>query len=217
MTSPIPDPKSHPKPASVSGLSTRDTLMRAAAELMSEVGYDAMTTAAVAKRAGVAEGTIYRHFASKEALAEAVFKGVWDAMCAAVEAALPPRDQPEERLRHFGVISFGIFMHKPVDAALCNQEHMHWIRTCGLHTLPPGPQGFVALLEEAIRLAQAAGIARPELDPVISAAFIFHGAGHVMERFMRPAPDGTPPLYDPERFTAAMDAFLNAALFLENR
>ena len=208
MTPAAPDPKPP---------STRETLMRASAELMSEVGYDAMTTAAVAKRAGVAEGTIYRHFPSKEALAEAVFQGVWDGMCEAVEAALPPRDQPEERLRNFGVISYGIFMHKPVDAALCTQEHMHWIRTCGLHTLPPGPQRFVALLEEAIRLAQAAGVARPELDPVISAAFMFHGAGHVMERFMRPAPDGTPPLYDPQRFTTAMDTFLNAALFLESR
>lgn len=196
---------------------TRETLMRAAAELMSEVGYDNMTTAAVAKRAGLAEGTIYRHFPSKEALAEAVFQGTWDAMCEAVEAALPPRSDPEARLRAFGATSFRIFMLKPVDAALCNQEHMYWIRTCGLHTLPPGPQRFVDLLEDALRLAQAAGVARPELDPVITAAFIFHGAGHVMERFMRPAPDGTPPLYDPERFGAAMDAFLNAALFQESR
>lgn len=197
------------------GASTRETLMRAAGELMSEVGYDAMTTAAVAKRGGVAEGTIYRHFPSKEALAEAVFQGVWDAMCLAIEATLPPRDQPELRLREFGKISLEIFFQKPVDAALCNQEHMHWIRTCGLHTLPPGPQRFISLIEEAIRLAQEVGVARPELDPVVSAAFMFHGAGHVMERFMRPAPDGTPPLYDPERFTVAMDAFLNAALFLE--
>lgn len=217
MSSPLPTPKPVPKASPAGTAGTRETLMRAAAELMSEVGYDAMTTAAVARRAGLAEGTIYRHFHSKEALAETVFAGVWDEMCAAVEAALPPRTSPEERLQGFGTIAFGIFLQKPVDAALCNQEHMHWIRTCGLHTLPPGPQRFVALIEEAIRLAQAAGVARPELDPVISAAFMFHGAGHVMERFMRPAPDGTPPLYDPARFTAAMDAFLNAALFLEKK
>ena len=45
---------------------------RAALELFTTVGYRATTTALVAARAGIAEGTIYRHFGGKVELFIAV-------------------------------------------------------------------------------------------------------------------------------------------------
>jgi AcrR family transcriptional regulator len=49
--------------------------MRAALELYSTVGYRETTTPAIAERAGVAEGTIYRHFDGKEHLLNEVYRG----------------------------------------------------------------------------------------------------------------------------------------------
>ena len=43
-------------------------LRRAAAELFAESGYDAAGTAEIARRAGVSEMTLFRHFATKESL-----------------------------------------------------------------------------------------------------------------------------------------------------
>lgn len=45
---------------------TRQRLVRAALELFTTQGYHDTTTPQIAKKAGVAEGTIYRHFASKQ-------------------------------------------------------------------------------------------------------------------------------------------------------
>src|SRR5256886_1409925 len=45
---------------------TRERLVRAALELFTAQGYHHTTTPAIAKKAGVAEGTIYRHFAGKQ-------------------------------------------------------------------------------------------------------------------------------------------------------
>src|SRR5256885_7693496 len=45
---------------------TRERLVRAALELFTAQGYHDTTTPAIAKKAGVAEGTIYRHFAGKQ-------------------------------------------------------------------------------------------------------------------------------------------------------
>src|SRR5436853_5345837 len=45
---------------------TRERLVRAALELFTALGYHSPTTPAIAKKAGVAEGTIYRHFAGKQ-------------------------------------------------------------------------------------------------------------------------------------------------------
>lgn len=57
------------------GEATRQRLLRAALELYTTVGFRAATTPAIAARAGVAEGTIYRHFTSKEQLLNEVYRG----------------------------------------------------------------------------------------------------------------------------------------------
>ncbi|MGB5934949.1 MAG: helix-turn-helix domain-containing protein, partial [Ornithinimicrobium sp.] len=47
---------------------TKEALVRATTELVAEVGYHQATTRAIAERAGVSEGTIYRHFPDKRSL-----------------------------------------------------------------------------------------------------------------------------------------------------
>jgi AcrR family transcriptional regulator len=67
----------------VAGLATRQRLLAAARELIEEGGYGAASVAAIAERAGVASGTVYRHFASKAELFLEVFRDV----CAGEERA----------------------------------------------------------------------------------------------------------------------------------
>jgi len=55
-------------------LAARDQLVRAALELIAHGGYRAAPVAAVAQRAGVATGTVYRHFPSKAQLFAEVFR-----------------------------------------------------------------------------------------------------------------------------------------------
>ncbi len=75
---------------------TRVRLLQAAGELIEEGGYGAASVAAIADRAGVAAGTLYRHFSSKEELFVELFREVCDremrAMRAAAEAM--PGDAP---------------------------------------------------------------------------------------------------------------------------
>lgn len=47
---------------------TKDLLIRATTTLVAQVGYHQATTRAIAKHAGVAEGTLYRHFPDKRSL-----------------------------------------------------------------------------------------------------------------------------------------------------
>jgi AcrR family transcriptional regulator len=53
---------------------TRQRLVRAALDLFTTAGFRATTTPMIAERAGVAEGTIYRHFKGKEALLNEGFR-----------------------------------------------------------------------------------------------------------------------------------------------
>jgi AcrR family transcriptional regulator len=55
---------------------TRERLLDAARAAIEDGGYGAASVAAIAERAGVAAGTLYRHFASKEELFVEVFRSV---------------------------------------------------------------------------------------------------------------------------------------------
>lgn len=68
MTTPAAPPKRD-------GEATRQRLLRAALELYTTIGFRETTTPAIAERAGVAEGTIYRHFTSKEHLLNEAYRG----------------------------------------------------------------------------------------------------------------------------------------------
>src|SRR5437764_9860430 len=65
-------------------VSTRERLLAAAQELIEEGGYGAASVAAIAERAGVAAGTLYRHFESKEERFVELFRSV----CAREERAM---------------------------------------------------------------------------------------------------------------------------------
>jgi AcrR family transcriptional regulator len=55
-------------------LPTRDRLLTAAAAVVEEGGYSAASVAAIAERAGVSAGALYRHFPSKAELFVEVFR-----------------------------------------------------------------------------------------------------------------------------------------------
>ncbi|MGS0687562.1 TetR/AcrR family transcriptional regulator [Nakamurella sp. GG22] len=72
------------------GERTRTALIRATVEVVADVGYARATTRAIADAAGVAEGTIYRHYPDKRHL---FFAAVFDRNAAVLEwvSGLPAR------------------------------------------------------------------------------------------------------------------------------
>ncbi|HET6504807.1 MAG TPA: TetR/AcrR family transcriptional regulator [Amycolatopsis sp.] len=76
----------------------RAAILAAATELLAERGYAGCSVAAVAERAGIATGSVYRHFPGKAELVVELFRGVVNHEVDAVrEAATRPGD-PAERV-----------------------------------------------------------------------------------------------------------------------
>ncbi|WP_172327572.1 TetR/AcrR family transcriptional regulator [Mangrovicoccus sp. HB161399] len=84
------------------GLRNREKLLSAAREVFSAGGPEA-SLEAVAKRAGVGIGTLYRHFPTREALFQAVYMREADQMVSMAESlgGLPPEEALRTWMRGF--------------------------------------------------------------------------------------------------------------------
>ncbi|HUL03283.1 MAG TPA: TetR/AcrR family transcriptional regulator [Gemmatimonadales bacterium] len=81
---------------------TRQRLVRAALELFTAQGYHATTTPQIARKAGVAEGTIYRHFTSKQHLLNELYRGAARWASKLVAEADATGATPREKLGELG-------------------------------------------------------------------------------------------------------------------
>lgn len=85
-------------PAATTTRGTRERLLSAAREIVEAEGYGAASVIAVAGRAGVATGTLYRHFPSKAELFAELFRVVCEHEVDAGRAAAAAGGSPVERL-----------------------------------------------------------------------------------------------------------------------
>lgn len=83
----------------------REALLRAAAELVDHCSVENVTMDAVAQRAGVGKGTVFRRFESREGLMAALLdhsESEWQARVISGPPPLGPGAPPLERLHAFG-------------------------------------------------------------------------------------------------------------------
>jgi len=92
---------------------TKNQLIHAFIRLAAEKGASHATTSAIAREAGITEGAIYRHYASKEELRWAAYKHTVQSM-ASQKQHLVTSDQPiQERIYSWIELTFAYYDHQP--------------------------------------------------------------------------------------------------------
>src|SRR4051812_14884203 len=89
----------------------RDTILRAAIDVFAERGYFNAQVADVARAAGVAAGTVYLYFRSKDDLLVSIFEQTVKARLDQGRAAVSGVSDPAERLRLFARLHLGMLGH----------------------------------------------------------------------------------------------------------
>ena len=187
---------------------TRERLLAAARELIEEGSYGGAWGLAIADRAGVAAGTLYRHFASKEELFVEVFRSVCEREERAMRAAadqLPADAAAQQRLETV----LATFARR----ALRNPR-LAW----ALIAEPVDPRvdaeriAYRARYAELIAAGLAAGIAAGELPDQnvgLTAAALVGGCGEALVGPLSPlAADGP----DAGEIEAALRTFVGRAI-----
>jgi AcrR family transcriptional regulator len=70
------------------GAKTRTAITTASLKLFVEQGFAETTTRDIASAAGVAEGTLYRHYASKEAIAWTIYRAAFERLGTALQGVM---------------------------------------------------------------------------------------------------------------------------------
>jgi AcrR family transcriptional regulator len=184
---------------------TRERIVTTARELIAEGGYVAAQIAAVAERAGVAVGTVYRHFPSKSDLFAEVFREASqhevDAMRDAVEATVGPAadriaagiDVFARRALRGRRLAWAL-LAEPVDPAV-EAERLHFRHS------------YRDLMAEVISDGIEAGDLPPQ-DVEATAAALIGAIGETMLGPLSPTANGS----DPEALIASLINFCTRAI-----
>lgn len=101
----------------------REEIVRAALELIAENGFHGAPMAMIAQKAGVAAGTIYRYFESKDAMINELYgdleKRLYPFILEGYEATQPIR----ARFIHLGTALLRYFISNPLDFRFLEQYH----------------------------------------------------------------------------------------------
>jgi TetR/AcrR family transcriptional regulator, repressor of fatR-cypB operon len=140
------------------GADTREALLDAALEVMSERGFHGTSVPELAERAGVGAATMYRHFESKEALANALYVRAKRQLASLLWDGFPHGLSPRKALHEVWVrmaraaVRNGatlVFLEMHHHASYLAPESM-----AACETLVMGP------LEDIVRAGQAQGLIR---------------------------------------------------------
>jgi AcrR family transcriptional regulator len=182
----------------------RSRIIDAALELISEGGYVNAQVAAVAERAGVAVGTVYRYFPSKSDLFAEVFRRASQREVDAMRAGATEGDSAADRIR-VGTETFArralagrrlawALLAEPVDPAV-EAERLHFRHS------------YRDVIAEIVAEGVASG-ELPEQDPEATAAALVGAIGESMLGPLSPTTNGG----DPEQAIAVLISFCGRAI-----
>jgi len=184
----------------------REAILRAAIDVFAERGYFNAQVADVARCAGVAAGTVYLYFRSKDDLLISIFeRGMKEALSEGLELAAQVRD-PRERLRRFARMHLER-IGRDRNAAVVFQVELRQSTKFMERFSTTLLRDYLGLIRDAIADGQRAGLLRSDIKPTVAAKMLFGALDEMATNWIlskrRFSPEG-----DAE---AVVDLFLNGA------
>jgi TetR/AcrR family fatty acid metabolism transcriptional regulator len=160
---PQPDPPPPPK---------RDAILRAAIDTFAERGYFNAQVADVARAAGVAAGTVYLYFKSKDDLLISIFeRSMRDGLSRGREAVADLADPPERlrRLARGHLARLGNDRNLAIVFQVELRQSTKFMERFSSTLL----RDYLGLIREAIADGQSQGIFRADIKPTSAAKMLF--------------------------------------------
>ena len=150
----------------------RDAILRAAIDVFAERGYFNAQVADVARAAGVAAGTVYLYFKSKDDLLVSIFERSMRDGLALGRAAVAGLDDPSERLRRLArghLARLGADRNLAIVFQVELRQSTKFMERFSSTLL----RDYLGLIREAIADGQRAGVFRADIKATAAAKMLF--------------------------------------------
>lgn len=147
-------------------------ILSAARELFARDGYDAVSTSAIAERAGVSKANVYHHFRSKEDLYFAVLRSACDEAAARWADVLRQDSPLAQRVREYAHQHLTEMCNEPMQARLVMREIMEHDEHGKNRGCKLAQEVFCGGFDEVVgmfRNGQEQGEIRADIDPAFAA------------------------------------------------
>lgn len=130
---------------------SRDRIREAAKALFAERGYEATSTAAIARLAGTSQSQLIKHFTNKQGILEAIFEFAWEQINPAVRLATESISSPRDKLKVLADMMLN-FLEKDRELRTLFLLEGRRIRDDGYMTvLVPGYLEFIKILDGILK------------------------------------------------------------------
>lgn len=173
-----PQAASHPAPGD-----KRDAILRAAIKVFARNGYFQSQVADVARVAGVAAGTVYLYFRSKDDLLVSIFERTMGDAIAEGKAALAEIQDPAERLHRIAALHLER-LGRDRDLAVVVQVELRQSIKFMERFSSTHLQDYLDIMRRAIADGQQAGVFRRDVDANLAAKALFGALDEMATNWM---------------------------------
>jgi TetR/AcrR family transcriptional regulator, fatty acid metabolism regulator protein len=153
-------------------LDKRDALLRAATETFAARGFFNAQVADVARAAGVAAGTVYLYFRSKDDLLISIFERTMKETIAEGRASIAGLDHPVERLRTIARLHLDR-MSRDRPLAIVFQVELRQSTKFMERFSTTHLRDYLGIIRDIVAQGQAGGVFRRDVNPTLAAKLLF--------------------------------------------
>ncbi|CAN5826371.1 fatty acid metabolism transcriptional regulator FadR [soil metagenome] len=152
----------------------REAILRAAIKVFAQKGYFNSKVADIAKEAGIADGTVYLYFKSKEEILHSVFDRAMEEFIAEGKRELAEIEEADKRLQRIAQLHLEK-LGADRDLAIVFQVELRGSTKFMEEFSGGGFAEYLEIIQKTIQEGQKTGVFRKDLRP-ITAAKILYGA-----------------------------------------
>lgn len=150
----------------------REAILRSAIKVFAGKGYFNSKVADIAGEAGIADGTVYLYFKSKEEILHSIFDRAMDEFIAEGRREIDKIEAPAERLRRIAELHLAR-LGADKDLAIVFQIELRGSTKFMQEFSAAGFAEYLELIRQTIADGQAAGVFRPDLKPIVGAKILY--------------------------------------------
>jgi len=150
----------------------REAILRAAIQVFADNGYSNSKVADIAREAGIADGTVYLYFKSKEEILHSVFDRSMEEAIAEGKKQLAETSDPKEKLRRIALLHLER-LGADRDLAVVFQVELRGSTKFLQEFSAAGFAEYLGLIRSTFEEGQNAGLFRKELNAKVMAKILF--------------------------------------------